>query len=105
MRDVKAGDLWYFPPGLPHSLQGLGAGGCEFVIVFDNGHATEFNTLMLTDWIAHTPPEILAENFKLPAERLQDHPGRQPLDLPGPGAGAAGGGPGGGEGPARPLAV
>jgi oxalate decarboxylase len=25
--DVKAGDLWYFPPGAPHSLQGLGPDG------------------------------------------------------------------------------
>ena len=24
VRDVKQGDLWYFPPGLPHSLQGIG---------------------------------------------------------------------------------
>ena len=27
--DVKEGDLWYFPAGLPHSLQGLGPDGCE----------------------------------------------------------------------------
>src|SRR5271167_3641803 len=49
VRDVKQGDLWYFPPGLPHSLQGLGPSGAEFVLVFDNGRASEFNTLMLTD--------------------------------------------------------
>ncbi|MDB5395677.1 MAG: cupin, partial [Rhodospirillales bacterium] len=45
VRDVKQGDLWYFPPGLPHSLQGLGTTGAEFVLVFDNGRASEFNTL------------------------------------------------------------
>ena len=28
--DVTAGDLWYFPTGVPHSLQGLGPDGCEF---------------------------------------------------------------------------
>ena len=32
--DVKAGDLWYFPPGAPHFLQELGPDGCEFVICF-----------------------------------------------------------------------
>ena len=31
VEDVKEGDLWYFPPGLPHSLQGLGPDGAEFV--------------------------------------------------------------------------
>ena len=91
VRDVKQGDLWYFPPGLPHSLQGLGPSGAEFVLVFDNGKATEFNTLMLTDWIAHTPPEILAENFSLPVSAFKNIPRRQPVDLPGQGAAAAGG--------------
>ena len=74
IRDVKAGDLWYFPPGLPHSLQGLGSGGAEFVLVFDNGLASEFNTLLLTDWMAHTPPEILAQNFGLPESAFKNLP-------------------------------
>ena len=39
--DVKEGDIWYFPSGYPHSLQGLGPDGCEFVICFDDGDASE----------------------------------------------------------------
>ena len=74
VQDVSAGDLWYFPAGLPHSLQGLGPDGAEFVLVFDNGHSSEFNTLMLTDWMAHTPPDVLAENFGVPAETFKDIP-------------------------------
>jgi oxalate decarboxylase len=74
VRDVKQGDLWYFPAGLPHSLQGLGATGAEFVLVFDNGMASEFNTMLLTDWMAHTPPEILAENFNLPVSAFRNIP-------------------------------
>jgi oxalate decarboxylase len=72
--DVKAGDLWYFPPGFPHSLQGLGPDGCEFVICFDDGAAGEFNTLLLTEWLAHTPPDILAENFGVPADTFAKVP-------------------------------
>jgi oxalate decarboxylase len=72
--DVEAGDLWYFPPGLPHSLQGLGPTGAEFVIAFDSGMASEFNTLLLTDWIAHTPPEVLAKNFNVPADAFKNIP-------------------------------
>ena len=68
VEDLAEGDLWYFPAGLPHSLQGLGPDGAEFVLAFDNGAASEFNTLMLTDWIAHTPPEVLAKNFGVPAD-------------------------------------
>lgn len=72
--DVGPGDLWYFPPGQPHSLQGLGPDGCEFLIAFDDGRASEFGTFMVTDWLAHTPPEILAKNFGVPAETFRAIP-------------------------------
>ena len=72
--DVAEGDLWYFPPGLPHSLQGLGPDGAEFVLAFDNGVSSEFNTLPATDWLAHTPPEVLALNFGVPAESFANIP-------------------------------
>ena len=72
--DVKEGDLWYFPAGLPHSLQGLEPDGCEFVIAFDNGDSSEFNTLLVTDWIAHTPPEVLAKSFGVPVEAFKNIP-------------------------------
>lgn len=74
VQDVKAGDLWYFPPGLPHSLQGAGTTGAEFLIAFDNGMASEFNTLLLTDWVAHTPPDVLAANFGVPVEAFKNIP-------------------------------
>jgi oxalate decarboxylase len=63
--DVKEVGLWYFPAGPPHSLQGLEPDGSEFVLAFDNGESSEFNTLLVTDWLAHTPPEVLAKNFGL----------------------------------------
>src|SRR6201995_2324175 len=72
--DVKEGDLWYFPSGAPHSLQGLGPDGCEFVICFDDGHADEFNTLLVTDWFAHTPPGVLGKNFGVPADSFTKIP-------------------------------
>src|SRR5437660_8458509 len=72
--DVNEGDLWYFPAGQPHSLQGLGPDGCEFVICFDDGDASEFNTLLVTDWFAHTPPSVLAKNFGEPAETFANIP-------------------------------
>jgi oxalate decarboxylase len=87
--DVEEGDLWYFPAGLPHSLQGLGPTGCEFVIAFDSGNQSESNTLLITDWIAHTPPDVLAKNFGVPKEVFSNIPlnnlwifqGKEPGDL------------------------
>jgi oxalate decarboxylase len=63
--DVGAGDLWAFPAGIPHSIQGLSE-GCEFLLVFDDGDFSEFDTFQLTDWISHTPRGVLAKNFGVP---------------------------------------
>jgi oxalate decarboxylase len=64
--DVGEGDLWYFPAGIPHSIQGLKPDGCEFLLVFDEGNFSEEATFLLSDWMAHTPKEILAKNFGVP---------------------------------------
>ncbi|HMG01641.1 MAG TPA: cupin domain-containing protein [Edaphobacter sp.] len=87
--DVNKGDLWFFPAGLPHSIQGLGPDGCEFLLVFDEGHFSEDNTFLLSEWIAHTPPEVLAKNFnlspeeiaKLPKDELYIFPAEMPKSL------------------------
>jgi oxalate decarboxylase len=60
--DVGVGDLWNFPAGIPHSIQGLEE-GCEFLLVFDDGNFSENETFLISDWFAHTPREVLAKNF------------------------------------------
>jgi oxalate decarboxylase family bicupin protein len=49
--DLQKGDLWYFPSGHPHSLQGLSPNGTEFLLVFDDGNFNEESTFLLTDWL------------------------------------------------------
>ena len=65
--DVGVGDLWYFAGGIPHSIQGLGTDGCEFLLVFDDGDFDEDSTFLLSDWFKHVPPEVLGKNFGVPA--------------------------------------
>jgi oxalate decarboxylase len=36
-------------------------------LAFDNGHFSEFGTFSITDWLAHTPPEVLEKNLGVPA--------------------------------------
>jgi oxalate decarboxylase len=60
--DVGAGDIWNFPAGIPHSIQGLEE-GCEFLLVFDDGNFSENETFLITDWFKHTPRDVLAKNF------------------------------------------
>jgi oxalate decarboxylase len=77
--DVSAGDLWLFPAGAPHSIQALGEDGCEFLLVFNQGNFSEESTLLLSDWLKHTPPEILQQNFGLTAEAIANLPKGEPL--------------------------
>lgn len=77
--DVEAGDLWLFPAGMPHSIQALGEAGCEFLLVFNQGDFSEESTLLLSDWLKHTPPEILEQNFSLGAEAVEKLPKGEPL--------------------------
>ncbi|SEF10698.1 oxalate decarboxylase [Rhizobiales bacterium GAS191] len=72
--DVGVGDLWYFPGGIPHSIQGLGPDGCEFLLVFDDGNFDEDDTFLLSDWFKHVPPEVLSKNFGVPATLLAHTP-------------------------------
>ena len=71
--DVGVGDLWNFPSGLPHSIQGLEE-GCESLLVFDDGHFSENETFLLTDWCKHTPRSVLAKNFGVPEAAFANLP-------------------------------
>jgi oxalate decarboxylase len=89
VNDVKAGDLWLFPGGVPHSIQGLGPDGCKFLLVFNQGDFDEFSTFLLTDFFNHIPPEVLAKNFgtaestfaKIPKEKLYIFQSQEPRPL------------------------
>jgi len=75
--DVKKNDLWYFPTGIPHSIQGLGPDGAEFMLVFDDGDFSESETVLLSDSIAHLPPEVLSKNFGVAEAALKTLPKRE----------------------------
>src|SRR3984885_1073332 len=71
--DVSVGDLWYFPAGLPHSIQAL-KDGVEFLLVFDSGDFSENETFLITDWFNHTPRDVLAKNFGVPESTFDNLP-------------------------------
>ena len=87
--DVATGDIWFFPSGYPHSIQGLGPDGCEFLLIFDDGDFDEDNTFMIADWFKHVPNEVLAKNFGVPGSLFENTPEESeryifPAPLPGP---------------------
>ena len=86
--DVKESDLWYFPAGIPHSIQGLNPDGAEFLLVFDDGNFSEYATVLLSDWMAHTPKDVLAKNFGVQQMALDRLPQKElfifQAEVPGP---------------------
>jgi oxalate decarboxylase len=82
--DVGEGDLWYFPGGTPHSIQGLESevDGVEFLLVFDSGSFSEDSTFLITDWLAHTPKDVLAKNFGVTEDALARLPSKEKYIFP-----------------------
>jgi oxalate decarboxylase family bicupin protein/NRAMP (natural resistance-associated macrophage protein)-like metal ion transporter len=74
--DVEAGDLWFFPKGVPHYIQALDE-GVEFLLVFDDGGFSENSTFMLSDFFAHTPKSVLAKNFGWTLEQMENLPEKE----------------------------
>src|SRR6266852_6248150 len=72
--DVKKNDLWFFPSGIPHSIQGLNPDGCEFMLVFDDGDFSESETVLLSDSMVHLPREVLSKNFSVGELALKNLP-------------------------------
>ena len=85
--DLQTGDMWLIPAGIPHAIQGMKE-GTEFLLVFDDGNFSENETLLITEYLAHTPPSVLAKNFGVGSEHFADIPKsekyifRQPIPEP-----------------------
>ena len=79
-----AGDVWYFPRGYGHSIQGLGPGECHFILIFDNGDFSEDHTFSITDFLAQTPREVVAQSLGLSIAELAPLPKREAYFVRGP---------------------
>jgi len=66
--DFGPGDVWYFPKGHGHSIQGLAPEECHFLLVFDDGRFSEFGTFSITDWMARAPANVLSQDLSLPLD-------------------------------------
>lgn len=85
--DLEAGDIWNFEAGIPHSIEALDK-GCEFLLVFSEPDFSENNTFLLSDWLAHTPKDIVAANLKKTEAEIECFPKKEKYifnaSIPGP---------------------
>ncbi|OAK95371.1 Bicupin, oxalate decarboxylase/oxidase [Phaeosphaeriaceae sp. SRC1lsM3a] len=81
--ELGFGDIWYFPKGQAHTVQGLDDEN-EYLLAFDDGDfdraGTTFN---LDDWLSKTPKSILAKSFGLPESVFSSIPSPNPYILNG----------------------
>ncbi|KAM0228726.1 hypothetical protein ACHAP5_011864 [Fusarium lateritium] len=79
---LNYGDIWYFPKGAAHTVQGL-ADENEYLLVFDEADFDKIGTtFMVDDWINHTPKHILAKNFGVNASVFENVTSPNPYILP-----------------------
>ncbi|KAL4759125.1 oxalate decarboxylase family bicupin [Aspergillus foveolatus] len=80
---LNTGDIWYFPKGVAHNVQGLDDEN-EYLLVFDDGDFEKVGTtFMVDDWIKHTPRDVLAKNFGVNASVFDTVPEKFPYILNG----------------------
>ncbi|KAF2666277.1 oxalate decarboxylase [Microthyrium microscopicum] len=79
---LNYGDIWYFPKGVAHTIQGL-ADENEYLLVFDESNFDAVGTtFMVDDWLAHTPKDIIAKNFGVDPSTFANLPTADPYILP-----------------------
>ncbi|APA12215.1 hypothetical protein SS1G_10796 [Sclerotinia sclerotiorum 1980 UF-70] len=74
--DISAGDVWFFPAGVPHSIQALDE-GCEFLLIFDDGDFSEDGTFLVSEMFLRNPKSVLSKNFQTPVSSFDKLPSDQ----------------------------
>ena len=80
--DLTAGDVWFYPAGVPHSIQALEV-GCEFLLVFDDGSFSEDATFLASELFIRNPKEVLSKSLQTPVSVLDNLPSDQLYIFPG----------------------
>ncbi|OQO06057.1 hypothetical protein B0A48_08645 [Cryoendolithus antarcticus] len=71
--DLQAGDVWFFPAGIPHSIQASEA-GVEFLLVFESGDFSEDGTNLLSETFERNPKAVLAKDLRVDTSAFDNIP-------------------------------
>lgn len=71
--DLQAGDVWFFPAGIPHSIQAFEE-GTEFLLVFDDGAFSEDETFLVSELFERNPKSVLAKDIRVDTSALDNIP-------------------------------
>jgi len=76
--DFNPGDIGYVPTTYGHYVQNVGDTDMQFLAVFKTPRFEEFS---LSEWLAHTPAEMVAEHLNVDPAIVPHWPGS--LIMPG----------------------
>ena len=77
--DFNPGDIGYVPRNYGHYLQNVGDTDLQFFAVFRTPHYQEIS---LSDWLVHSPPEMVAEHLKIDPTTISKWPGFRAAIMP-----------------------
>jgi oxalate decarboxylase len=78
--DFETGDVGYIHKTLPHYIENTGTTDLKFLEMFK---ASIYQDLALSEWLTHTPPELVAAHLNLDKATLDAIPKDKPLIMPG----------------------
>ena len=77
--DFQAGDVGYIEKTLPHYIQNMGDDDLRFLELF---RSSRFEDLSLSEWLAHTPPELVMAHLNIDKATYDRVPREKPVVLP-----------------------
>ena len=77
--DFEAGDVGYIEKTLPHYIQNMGDDDLRFLELF---RSSRFEDLSLSEWLAHTPPELVMAHLNIDKATYDRVPREKPVVLP-----------------------
>ena len=77
--DFHAGDIGYVKKALGHYVENTGNTDLVYMEIF---RADRFQEVSLSDWLAHSPPDMVAETLNLDPSVIAQFPGNPPDIVP-----------------------
>jgi oxalate decarboxylase len=77
--DFEAGDVGYVLKTLPHYIENTGNTDLKFLEMFKSSY---YQDLSLSEWLSHTPPELVAAHLNLDKATLAALPREKAVILP-----------------------
>jgi oxalate decarboxylase len=77
--DFQAGDVGYVQKTLPHYVENTGDTDLKFLEMFRSSY---YQDLALSEWLTHTPPELVAAHLNIDKATLDAIPKDEVVILP-----------------------